>query len=472
MAKYELVLQGARVADFRLGIDGRFDLGISGGKIKAVEPHISKYDADHVFSLEGYAVLPGIVDLHVHTAFGSTGHNAFHMLARAGVTTVLDCGGPIDQFLEEFRMSEVGINAACIQMIKPGYTVSSSNPSRSELVDVTRKYLREGCLGLKLLGGHYPLTPEATREAIDVANSEGAYVCFHVGSLATGAGTLISFREAVELAGENHLHLAHVNSYCRGQVLGDPVAETLEVLETLDAHRNLVSESYLSVFSGSPGKCVNGMLESLGPRNSLAMAGYGGSEEELARAILDGFAGVVADVGGENVVLKGKEAYDYWRAHGTDVTCTFPVTPGSTRFLLATQKNRDGRFIVDAISTDGGGIPRNFILSKGLSLVRLDAMTLTEFTAKTSYFPAQILGLKSKGSLAPGFDADLTVVDMDRQTAVMSFVQGQPVMINGMVLKGTPKVITTAEGAEFLRNKGFRTIQVELEESWFYRGRV
>lgn len=467
MAKYDLLLKGARVADYLLGVDGEYDLAIAGGQIAAVEVGIPEDDADKVIRLDGKTIVPGIVDLHCHIA----DPNGFRMLARAGVTTALDCGGPLENFLSEARKQKVGINAATIQQIKPGATVSGDDPSMGELSSVTEKWVREGAIGLKLLGGHYPLTPEATARAIEACNRGKAYVCFHIGSKATGAGTMRSFREAMELVGDNHLHLAHVNSYCRGQVLGDPVTETTEVIASISANRNLISEAYLSVFSGSPGKILDGVLESLGPRNSLSVAGYGGTEAELARAIMDGFTGVVAAKGDDNVILKGQEAYDHWRAQGTDVTCTFPVTPGSTRFLLATAKDSAGRFVIDAIATDGGAIPRNFIVSKGLTLVLLDAMTLKEFTAKTSYFPAQILGLKKKGSLTPGFDADLTVIDLDGRRPLMSLVQGEPVMVDGVVMHKAPRIITTAKGVASLRDKGFETYETELTESWFYQGR-
>lgn len=467
MAKYDLLLKGARVADWLLGIDGNYDVAVSGGRVAGVEAEIPEDDADKVVHLEGRTVIPGIVDLHCHIA----DPNGFRMLARAGVTTALDCGGPFHDFLDQARKQMTGINAATIQQIKPGDTVSGDDPSLEEFTSVMGKWMDEGAIGLKLLGGHYPLTPEATARAIEACNRGGAYVCFHIGTKATGAGTLRSFREAMGLVGKNHLHLAHVNSYCRGQVLGDPIAETTEVISAISANHNLVSEAYLSVFSGSPGKIINGELESLGPRNSLSMAGYGGTESEMARAILEGFAGVVAARGDDNVVLKGQEAYDHWRAQGTDTTCTFPVTPGSTRFLLATAKEKSGRFVIDAISTDGGAIPRNFILSKGLTLVHLDAMTLPEFTAKTSYFPAQVLGLKRKGSLTPGFDADLTVVDLEARKPLMSFVQGEPVMVDGVVIQRAPRIITTSRGVKSLRDKGFEVYVTDLAESWFYQGR-
>jgi hypothetical protein len=470
MPKYDLLIKGGRMADFLTGKDGMYDVAVRGGTIELVAEDIPINDAANVVKASGLVVLPGITDLHTHIASEKYEGNAFKMLARAGVTTALDCGGPIEALLEGARSSPAGINVACIQRIKPGDTVSSTSPPAAEFQSVLDRWLDAGALGLKLLGGHFPLTPEATARAIDVCNQNKAYVCFHVGTLATGAGTLRSFREAVELAGPNHLHLAHVNSYCRGQVLGDPVAETLEALETLDANRNLVSEAYLAVFSGSPGKCVDGMLESLGPRNSLSMAGYGGSESEMARALLDGFAGVVAAAGDDNIVLHGKEAYECWRSHGTDVTCTFPVTPASTRFLLATGK-KGGRFVVDAISTDGGGIPRNFILSKGLALVHLDFMSLVEFAGKASYFPSQVLGLKAKGSLSPGFDADITIVDLESRRPVMSFVRGEPLMVDGVIVKREPTIITTAHGEEELLGDGFRTLSVSVEDSWFYTGR-
>ena len=467
MAKYDLLLKGARVADFLSAIDGIYDVAVSGGKIAEVSADIPEDHAGKVVHLAGKTVLPGIVDLHTHIS----DPNGFRMLARAGVTTALDCGGPLHHFLDEAAKQMTGINAATIQQIKPGSTVSSDDPSLEEFSDVLHKWVDEGALGLKLLGGHYPLTPEATARAIEACNREKAYVCFHIGTKATGAGTLRSFREAMQLVGKNHLHLAHVNSYCRGQVLGDAVAETSEVIASISANHNILGEAYLSVFSGSPGKILNGQLESLGPRNSLSMAGYGGTESEMARAILEGFAGVVAAMGDDNVVLKGQEAYDHWRNQGTDTTCTFPVTPGSTRFLLATAKEKSGRFVIDAISTDGGAIPRNFILSKGLCLVHMDAMTLQEYTAKTSYFPAQILGLKKKGSLTPGFDADMTVVDLEGRKPLMSFVQGEPVMVDGVVMRRAPHIITTKSGVGALRAKGFETYETDISESWFYQGR-
>jgi hypothetical protein len=55
--------------------------------------------------------------------------------------------------------------------------------------------------------------------------------------------------QAVELAGPHALHIAHVNSYCRGAVRAW-MQETEEAIAALTAHPNLRSES-LSPLNGT-----------------------------------------------------------------------------------------------------------------------------------------------------------------------------------------------------------------------------
>jgi len=79
-----------------------------------------------------------------------------------------------------------------------------------------------------------------------------------------------------------------------------------------------------------------------------------------------------------------------------DVTISFPVNSRATALLTTTEKDNNVRFIIPALATDGGGIPRNFLLSHGLSLVRFDALSLTEFVQKCCRTPARMLGLPRK----------------------------------------------------------------------------
>ena len=257
----------------------------------------------------------------------------------------------------------------------------------------------------------------------------------------------------------------------RGQILGDPVVETLEALSILEAHPNIFSESYLAVFSATPVKCTNGELESNGPKNSLSMGGYEGNERGLRKAILDGWASVVAQRGDENVRLTGREGIEYFESEGTDVTGTFPVTPASTRFLLATQKAKSGRFIIDAIATDGGSIPRNFIVEKGTALVRMDMLTWEEFITKTSLNPARIFGLKDKGHLGIGADADITVLEGKSGRAYSAINGGKVIMLDGVVVGNGTTVITTERGVKAVEKQELNSKVVDLTKGWFYGGR-
>ena len=137
------------------------------------------------------------------------------------------------------------------------------------------------------------------------------------------------------------------------------------------------------------------------------------------------------------------------------------MNPPLPRIMLSQAKRADGSFVVDAISTDGGCIPRNVILEQGLSLVRLDVLTLPEFVAKTSLNPARMLRLDNKGHLSVGADADITIFDMNAQKAVASFVKGKTVLKGGQVQGCGGTVICTAQGADHVRSMGIDALVVD-----------
>ena len=469
---FDLVIKGGYVVDPENNVQGKRDLGIRDGNIAAVLEEIPCRDGRSVLSVNGKIVIPGIIDMHVHTGFtGKGGNAAMRMLARAGTVTALGCGGPLDDFYNFAGTDGAGLNMACLQMIKPGWNVGGVDVGSNEASALVEESLDDGALGVKILGGHYPMTPESTRTFIEESNRKRSLVAFHVGTSCNPVGNFQAFNEAIELAKGNSVDLVHINAYCRGQVLGDPVEETLLALASLEANLNIFSESYLSIFSATPAKCSNGELESNGPKNSLSMGGYEKNERGLRKAILDGFASVVFPRGDENICLTGPEGIRYFDDVGTDVACTFPVTPASTRFLLATGKRRNGHFIVDAMATDGGAIPRNFLVEKGTALVRLDMLSWKEFVLKTSTNPAKILGLKDKGHLGIGANADITVLEGDVGQAYAAVNGGKVIMLDGMVLGTGTTVITTRQGEKAVHRQGFESYVVDLEKGWFFAGR-
>lgn len=93
--KYDLVLTGGTVMDPAQIIHARLDLAVTKGKIAKLAPSISSSEAVKVVDVTGKIVTPGLIDLHTHVFH--TGHNVNHpdnAGVYAGITTVVDAGGP------------------------------------------------------------------------------------------------------------------------------------------------------------------------------------------------------------------------------------------------------------------------------------------------------------------------------------------------------------------------------------------
>ena len=457
--KYDILLQNGHVVDPVNEKDEVIDVGLKDGKVVELGSGLRSSDAAEVFDLGGYLVVPGLVDIHVHISAWIGGHRGHKMMAKAGVTTALDLSGPINSVLKMARDYGTGLNIACIDYVRPGYTVETEDPGKEELQDFIEEAMSKGAIGYKLLGGHYPLTPEATARAIEVANKKKAHVTFHAGTLKNGSD-LNGFKEAVQLAAGNTLHLAHINSYCRGRV--KPVLEEYkEIVETLEANPNIICESYLSAVNGTSSKCSAGVPESNVTKTCLQTGGFEPTEDGFAEAILAGWAQINMKAGGVNKLAVGQEALEYWRENGTDGTVSFAVNPGESRYLLATAKRKDGNFVVDAIGTDGGGIPRNSTVELGLGLVKFGGLNINEFVYKSSVNPAKMLGLENKGTLGVGADADVTVLDWERNKAHITIANGKLVMYDGVVVGKGATFITTEAGKNNVEGYGLKPLVIE-----------
>lgn len=248
------------------------------------------------------------------------------------------------------------------------------------------------------------------------------------------------------------------------------MVEMEEAVAALIANPAIRSESYLSPMNGTSAKCSNGVPESLQTQTNLSMGGFEKTEKGFEEAIRSGWAHVNMEEGGRMVLATGDRAVAYWRELGTDATVSFKVNPPEPRIRLAVAKRPNGAFVVDCISTDGGGIPRNVIVSMGLSLVKLQALTMKEFVQKSSYNPARILGLSQKGHFRQNADADITVLDLEKQEPVMSLVGGKVIMFRGHVCGTGSQAITTQAGEAFVRSQGLTPIVVDLSQSGFYQG--
>ena len=209
-----------------------------------------------------------------------------------------------------------------------------------------------------------------------------AWVAFHVGSKDSGSD-LNGLREVPEITGNGRLHVAHINSYCRG-LIENNLDECKEAFEIIESKRTqFVTEAYLAQVNGTNGKCdEDGNLIYNVAQNCMRARGYEPTDTGMRQALLDGYGGALAERGGRIVIITGEEAVKIWEEKSTDASLSFPVNPATSAFTLTTEKYDDGEFRVDAISTDGGSLPRNVAIERTMALVDFGALTLTEAAIK------------------------------------------------------------------------------------------
>lgn len=408
---YDLIVAGGLTPTGSSNAGEVQNIGIVDGGIVEVGSELDQSAAREVVEAGGCYVLPGIVDPHVHVSGRFGKPVGFRMLVRAGVTAALDLAGDAADLRSTLPATGCGLTVGVLHPLIPRDTVADESPSQEEIEHILDRQRELGALGLKVLGGHFPLTPDATRTVIEVCARRAAYCAIHAGTTATGSD-VSGVEELSELAGDLPVHIAHVNSYCRGQI-EDPTVEATRALQALAASPASWSESYLSVLNGAEGRCEAGVPLSGVVRTCLRLGGFEQTQDGLEHAILGGWGRVQDELEDEVGFLDADAGLALFRRENTDVGISFPVNPPAALLSLALARAPDRSFVVDALSSDGGSIPRNTTLEQGLGLVHAGFLSLADLVLKASTSPARRLGLTGKGRLEPGADADVIVVGRD-----------------------------------------------------------
>jgi dihydroorotase len=71
---FDLLVKGGHVLDPGQGLDGRLDIAIAAGRIAAMESVFPASQAHRTLEIRGAnrRVVPGLIDLHTHVAYGAT----------------------------------------------------------------------------------------------------------------------------------------------------------------------------------------------------------------------------------------------------------------------------------------------------------------------------------------------------------------------------------------------------------------
>ena len=394
------------------------------------------------------------------------------MVAAAGATTVLDLGGSMGSLTAGISVGGSGVNVGSLGYLRPGETVPEGRLDTSQIREVIGTALDAGMLGVKLLGGYYPFTPEETSEFISSANDMGAYIAYHIGTTETGS-RLDGVRELPALLGSTgRVHVAHINAYCRGSILPveEEIREALQILE--DLRDQIVSEVHLARPNFTRGKSdADGNVEADVCRNCLRLKDYEPTADGIRAALRDGYASTVAQARTGLVLVTGERGVELFDEGDGDFPLSFPVNNATSAFQLTAARNQSDEFIIDAIGSDAGLLPRNVNIEQAMRLVKFGALEPLDMVLKLSLNPARMLGLASKGRLSEGNDADLTLIDPAGGRASYGIVAGRVIMMAGRVVGRGGTILTTEQGQTAVTATGIPFQTVDIAQAMMYAGR-
>ncbi len=460
--KCDIVLRGGFLFDPENGVKKETDIGILDGKIAALDGPMS---GAREWNLSGKTVLPGVIDMHVHVTQELGGPIGYYMAARSGVSTIIDYAGPMDDILEHAPKLGCGMNVGCLPAALPGFL--GQDPSREEVEGFLEDSLSKGALGLKILGGHYPLTPDASRRIVEACNEKQVFVAWHAGST-ENRSNIYGMKEAVECSEGFRLLMAHINAYCRGNCYSY-LEELRDAFAMLRDHPNIIADSHMAVSNGTNGFCEGNEVQDHITQNCLRSFGYAADRQGLEKAIRDGVAGVIVQRGPENVIVFREEGLSCWQEAGTALYVSFPANlPVSAAACLLERRPGSREFLIDLAATDGGGFPRNGLLKRLLAYYKLGYLSLEEVVYKCSIAPARVFAMPGKGHLGVGADADLAAVDLSTEETVLSFAAGRPVLEEGEVTGNGASLLITPAGVTYAAKKKLSYQIVRPQDGWFY----
>lgn len=450
---YDLMIKNGTVVSPSSSIE--CDVAIQDGRIAALGTFDSS-EAERTIDAKGKYVMPGVVEAHMHCMApfqGCYGANSFYeqsvSAAFGGVTTFADFANVFQgkSVVEAVKERRAEMEESAIDFFVHGKFVKSS----AELVEKE--------------------IPELVEYGVPTFK---CFMTYKKEGVMCDEDTLIKvFRTAKRVGGLTMLH-------CEDNAMAEDAIEAVKEQGDL---------SWVNFAKTKPKKCETAAFD-----RACRLAEYTGSpilivhttnEEALniARCAHAKGQPVYVETGPHYLTLfddnyrkedgylyicspplrTPADARDLWRGmqDGTiSVTgsddCTFDVDE-KTAFL---EKGPDGKYIQDFTKVVNGmsgiEIRLPILLSEGVSKGRL---TINQVCALTSTNIAKLYGCyPRKGIIAPGSDADITLVDMDKEVTLSKGVLHNNIsycLHEGLKLKGYP-VMTISKGNIIVENEIFK----------------
>ena len=420
-----ILIKNGRVIDPDTRKDGRYDILIEEDKIVKVDQEI-KEEAEEVIDAEGCYVMPGLIDLHVHLrdpgqTYKETVETGAAAAAHGGFTTVLAMPNtkPVTDDRLNIRYVHNKAKAmAPIHVLQAG--AITKGQKGKELADID-SMVAEGSPAISE-DGRSVMDSLLCKEAMKIAAECGVPVMAHcedidlmdggvanddeyirkqgLRGISNAVEDIIAVRD-VMLAGETgaHLHLCH----CSTKESVDMVREARKAGVSISAevcphHFTLCSDD---IVKGDTNYKMNPPLRT---KEDL---------EALRQGLKDDVFDVISTDHAPHALTEKQESFK---------KAPFGIVGLETSVALTITE-----------------------------LVDTEVITPMQMAEKMSYNPAKILHLDKKGSLAPGMDADVVVIDPEAEYVIdpKEFVsKGKNTPFGGKKVKG--KVMATVCGGKIV----------------------